>query len=83
MNHVFAENAFILQHIVDEAAQKKNIAARPQWNPDVGHGRGAGETGIDVNNSGALFAGLNHPLETNWMLFGHGRSHDQNGIGVS
>ena len=50
--------------------------------PDVRHRRGARETRIDVDDFGARLARFHHPLKSDRMIFRHGRTHDQNGVGV-
>ncbi len=36
-----------------------------------------------MDNFGAAFARFHHPLKADWVVLGHRRSHNQNGIGVT
>src|SRR6185437_9603409 len=82
-HHIVAEYPVVLYDVVDQTAQKKNIASRPQGYPDIRHCRRTGETRVDVNNFGAVaLACFNHPLESNGMVLCHVGTHNEDGIRI-
>src|SRR6185437_6034341 len=45
---VLAEVAVVLEHVMDQGAKEDDVAARPQWSPDVRHSRGPRKPRINV-----------------------------------
>src|SRR5262249_57993537 len=50
-----------VQHIVDQPAQEGDVSSSPNGRVDIGHGTGAGEPGVDVDELGPLGFGLHRP----------------------
>ncbi len=83
MHDVLAEFFVILQNVVDQPAQEKNVRTCAQGNPNVGHRRSAVESRINMNDLRPALARLNHPLKSHGMVFRHRRSHDKDGVSVA
>src|SRR5262244_269562 len=62
--HVFAKFFSVFKNIMNKPAEKHDIAARADWDPDVRHGRSAREPRIDVNDRRAPLTRFNYPLES-------------------
>src|SRR3989442_13061758 len=80
--HVLVKPEVATEHVVDEPAEKGDVAARPDGNIEVGGGRGAAEARVDVDDRGAALAGLHRPAEPDGMVLRHVAAHDQNRVGV-
>ena len=80
-HHVVLEHCSS-QHVVDQPAQERDVAAGPDRHVQVGHRAGPGEPRVDVDDLGAARLGLHHPLEADRMALGHVRSLDQDAVGV-
>ncbi len=82
VDHVIVEVAVVLQDVVDDGAEEENVAAGAQRDPDIGHGRGAGEARVDVDDPGAALARRHYPLKSDRVLLRHGGAHDHDGVSV-
>src|SRR5207244_11944071 len=80
--HVVVEPQIAAQHIVDEPAEEGDVAARPDRHIEIGGGRGAAESRVDVDDGGATFARLHRPAEADRVVLGHVAAHDQDRVGV-
>src|SRR5262249_45024636 len=80
--HVLVEPALVLDDVVDDAAEKRDVAARAD--PDVPRRRSTRpcEPRVDVDHVGAALPGLHHPLEPHRVVLGHVRAHDRDAVGV-
>ena len=67
---------------MDDPAQEGDIAARANRHVDVGDGAGAGESRIDMDDGGAVLAGLHHPAEPDRMALRHVRALNDDAVGV-
>src|SRR5256886_10397759 len=79
---VLVEPQIASQDIVDEPAEEGDVTARPDWNVEVGRGRGAAESRVDVDDGCAAFARLHRPAEADRMVLGHVAAHDEDRVGV-
>src|SRR5437867_2426544 len=77
MHDVLAEFFVILQNVVDQPAQEKNVRTCAQGNPNVGHRRSAVKSRINMNDLRPALARLNHPLKSHGMVFRHRRSRSE------
>ena len=69
---VLAEVALVLNRVVDQRAEKDDVAAGAKRHPVVGHRRRAREARIDVNDLRAVFlARFDDPLKADRMVLGH------------
>src|ERR1043165_7074816 len=83
VDDVVAEVALVGEDVVDHRAEEEGVAAGAEREPVVGHGRGAAEARIDVDDLRAvLLTRLDDPLEADRMVLGHRRAHDENRVGV-
>ena len=82
VDDVLAKVASLLQDIVDDAPEQREVRPRAERNPDVRHRGRSRKSRIDVNDRGAALAGLDDEAETDRMLLGHGRAHDQHRVGI-
>ncbi len=71
MDDVFAEFAIVLENIIHHCAEKNDVAACAERDPDVGHGRSPRETRVDVDNLCTLLARFHNPLKTHGVILGH------------
>ena len=61
-------NTSHVQDIADQRAEKNNVRARPQRQPEIRHGRSAAETRINMNDFCALLArSITHWKPTGWF----------------
>ena len=82
MDDVLAEILVCFDGVADEAAQKRDVTTGADGHPEIGHGAGARETRIDVDDRRAPFLGLHHPAEADRMRLGHGAALHDDAIGV-
>src|SRR5438270_19129 len=79
---VLAEVQLVLEDVVDDPAEERDVATGAD--PDVlrGHRARAGEARVDVEDLCAALPRLEHPLETDRVVLGHVRAHDHDAVGV-
>src|SRR5436853_370996 len=70
------------QDVIDQTAQKRDIASRSNLYIFIATGAGAAEAWIDVNQRRAAFTRFHRPAETNRMGLRHVGAHDQDAVGV-
>ena len=58
VDHVIAEGVFFFKDVANQAAQEDAVGSCTQWSLGVGHGRGAREPGIDMQDLRPLELGL-------------------------
>jgi hypothetical protein len=71
MNHVLAEEKFVLDNMPYEAAEKRDVATGADRHPNVGQRAGARESWIDVDDGRAALFRFHHPAETDRVRLGH------------
>jgi hypothetical protein len=74
--------ALIVDHVVDQAAEKRDIRAGADRRIDIAHGARAGETRIDVNQLGPIQLSFHGPAKCNRVVFRHIGAHEHTAIGV-
>ena len=79
---VILEPGVVLEDVVDDPAQERDVGPGPDRDVAVGHRARPGEPGIDVNDLGPSLLGLDHPLKADRVLLGHVRAHDHDAVGV-
>jgi hypothetical protein len=79
---VLLEPGVVLEDVVDDPAQERDVGPGSDLDVPIGHCAGAGEARIDVDDLGAALLGLDHPLKADRMLLGHVRAHDQDAVRV-
>lgn len=78
---VLAEFAAFAEDVVDDAAEERDVGARPDRHVARRDGARAREARIDVDHLRALLARRHHPLEADGMALGHVRPHDEDAVG--
>ena len=75
--------ALAVDDVVDEAAQESDVRPGADRRVDIGHGAGAREPRIDVDDLGAVLdLGLHGPAEGHRMVLRHVGAHDDDAVGV-
>ncbi len=83
VDQIFVRDAVVLDGVIDEAAEKREVAAGANLTENIGLRRGAGEARVDHDRLGVAVAlGLDRPLETARMVLGRISAHDQHHVGV-
>ena len=82
MGDVLLEVKFVLQEVMDDPTHEGDVRAGADGHPEVRHRAGAGEARVDVDDHRAPLLGLHHPAETDRVGFGHGRTLDEDHVGV-
>ena len=82
MNDVVAEEEFVLDDVMDDSAEKRDVAAGAERHPNIGQRAGARESRIDMDDGRAALFRFHHPAKTDWVRLGHGRAFDQDAIRV-
>src|SRR5439155_7064253 len=80
--HILLEPLDVGQNIVDEPAEKRDIAAWADREVEVGDRRSAAEPWVDMDQGGAAFFSLHWPAEPDGMVFRHVAAHDQDRVRV-
>src|SRR5260221_1448509 len=80
--NVFLKPFILRDNVIDDGAEKGDIAPGSDADVQVGAGASARETRVDMDDLRAVFAGLYGPAETDGMGLGHVRAHDENAIAV-
>src|SRR5262249_55528736 len=72
-----------VEHVVDDATEEYDVRPRPHGRVDVGHGAGAGEPWVDVDDLGpVLHLGLHGPAEGYRVVLSHVGAHDHDAVRV-
>src|SRR5207244_1348423 len=82
VDDVVAELASVLQDVVHDPTEESDVGTGPNRDVKVGHGAGAGEPGVDVDDRGAPFLGGQDPLEPDRVALGRVRALDDDAVGV-
>ena len=82
MEHVILEPLVAFQHIANETAKEENVSTGAERRPDIGASGCSSEARIDMDDLASALAGLDDPLESDGVLLGHRRAHNQNCVGV-
>ncbi len=64
VDDVLLEVALVLEDVANDAAEEGDIRAGPDRHVDIGHGARAGKPRIDMDDRGAVLAGLASPSGT-------------------
>ena len=83
MDNVIAEEKIVLDHMPNESAEKRDVAAGAHRHPDIGQRARARKAWIHMNDGRAAFFRFHDPAKTDRMRLSHGRAFDQNAIGIS
>ncbi len=76
VHHVIAEEKIVLENVPDDAAEKRDVAARADRHPDIGQRARARKSGIDMNDGRAALLRLHDPAKSDRVRLGHGRAFD-------
>src|SRR5215210_4324353 len=79
---VLLEVLLVLEDVVDQAPEERDIGARPDGCVDVAHRRGAREARVDVDELGALLLGDHGVPETHGVGLGHVGAFDDDAVSV-
>src|SRR5215208_4716342 len=79
---VLLEVLLVLEDVVDQAPEERDIGARPDRCVDVAHRRGAGEARVDVDELGALLFGDHGVPETHGVGLRHVGAFDDDAVGI-
>src|SRR5438874_1322048 len=79
---VLVEPALVLEDVVDDPAEERDVAAGPDRDVQVRHRARAREPRVDVDQLRAAAAGLHRPLEADGMILRHVRAHDHDAVRV-
>ena len=83
MQQVILGDAVVLEGVVDQPAQERNIRAGANLEKKIRDGSGAGKARIDHDQLGvAGLLGFNDPFETAGMILGGVSAHDQHHVGI-
>ena len=87
VEHILFEERLVVparavDDIVDQRAEKHDIAARAQRRVGIRHRAGAGEARVDVHELGPLGLGLHRPAKGHRVTLSHVRAHDHDRVGV-
>src|SRR5207253_4789914 len=63
VHNVIAEEKIVLDNVPDEAAEKRDVAARAYRHPDIGKRARARKSGIDMNDGRAPFLRFHDPAK--------------------
>ena len=80
---VLAEVQLVLQDVVDDPAEERDVAAHPDRDVLVRHGARPGEPRVDVDDPRAALLRLHHPLEAHRVGLGHVGALDDDAVGLS
>ena len=80
--HVLVKPQVVGEHIVDQPAQQGDVRPHPDGQVFVGHGRGAREPWIHVDDLGPARLGFRDPLESHRVALGHVGTLDDDTVRV-
>ena len=80
--NILLEPFIMGQHIIDDAAQERDIRAGANRHIEVAERRCARKMRVDVDQCRAFLLGLHGPSETDRVRLGHVRAHDQDAIAI-
>src|SRR5204862_6635257 len=83
MHDVIAEEKFVVDYMMDDCPEKRDVATGADGHPDTGQRARARESWIDMQDGRSAVFCFHHPAKTDWMRLGHRRAFDQNAIGVA
>src|SRR5581483_7748032 len=79
---VVAEVLVVLEDVVDDPTEERDVRAGADRDVDVSERAGAREARVDVDQRRATRLGLHHPLEPDRMALGHVRALDDDAVAV-
>src|SRR3954452_9516778 len=82
LEQVLPEVPAVLEDVMDDASQERQIAAGAELDVGARDRARAGEARVDVDHLGAAPLCLHHPLEADRMALGHVGAHDQDAVNV-
>ena len=83
IDQVFVGDAVVLEGVVDQAAEERDVAAGANLQEEIGLAAVRVKRGSTTISLGvALALGFDRPLETARMVFGRIAAHDQHHVGV-
>ena len=82
VHDVVAEVALVLDDVVDDPAEERDVAAGADRDVDVGDRARPREPRIDVDDRRAARLGLHHPPEADRVALGHVRALDDDAVAV-
>ena len=73
----------VLERVVNQSTEKRNVGAGTNRHVDIGHGGGAIETGVDANQFRfSTPLGFHDETEAHGMVLGRVAAHDQNDVRI-
>ena len=82
IDDVLLEVALVLEDVVNDAAEERDVAARAHRDVNIRHGAGAREPRIDVDDRRAALLRLHHPAEADRVALRHIRALDDDAVRV-
>ena len=82
IDDVFPEIALVLQDVMNDAAQKRDVASGANGHVNIRDGAGARESRIDVDDGRAALLGLHHPAEPHRVTLRHIRALNDDAVRV-
>src|SRR5262249_26057678 len=83
VDDVLLEVPFMLQNVVDNPAEKRDVRSCADLDEHIGDGGGACESASDMDQHGPAVLRQHRPVKADRVRLCHVRTHDENAIAVS